>query len=131
MFFSLLIGGGSIPLRTGNMSTGVDLMHPVISLMHSFRLASNLLQCTLPLQTGEQYSATEKHRARADDLKVEKSAPHLWAVSLFKRLHLAYVLAAVLWIWLLYVRDQSRVTPRYFGFGSKGILSPLIDMLSS
>ena len=122
--FFLRMSGGSIPHRTGRSAVGVALIQPLMTLMHSLRLASNLEQCALLPQTGEQYSATEKQSPRAEVRSVVKSAPRLDPVSLFNRLHRLEVFAAVSITCCLNERVRSRVTHRYFGVFSKGILIP-------
>ena len=70
------ISAGSMPHKTGSRYVGVDLIHPLMSLKHSLRDESSLWQWLEWHQTGEEYSATEKHNARTV-LNVVKSAPSM------------------------------------------------------
>ena len=60
-----LICGGAIPHNKYRSSTLVGLRHPEIALQAAFRTGSIFEACDYLLQTGDAYSAEEKHRARA------------------------------------------------------------------
>ena len=60
-----LICGGAIPHNKYRSSTLVGLRHPEMALHAAFRTGSIFEACDDLLQTGDAYSAAEKHRARA------------------------------------------------------------------
>ena len=72
-----LICGGAIPHNKYRSSTLVGLRHPEIALQASFRTGSIFEACDDLLQTGDAYSAEEKHRARAVVRIVLASVPQL------------------------------------------------------
>ena len=59
----------------GSRAVGVDLIVPLTSRRQSFSLVSTFLVCALWPQTGAQYSAAEKHMARADVRRTSKLEP--------------------------------------------------------
>ena len=107
-----LICGGAIPHNKYRSSTLVGLRHPEIALQAAFRTGSIFEACDDLLQTGDAYSAEEKHRARAVVRIVLASVPQLVFANFLRMLFLAPVFALVLAMWSLYVRHRSRVTPR-------------------
>ena len=58
-------GGGVIPHNKYRSSTLVGIRHPEMALQAAFRTGSNFEACNDLLQTGDAYSAEEKHRSRA------------------------------------------------------------------
>ena len=60
-----LICGGAIPCNKYRSSTLVGLRHPEMALQAAFRTGSIFEVCNDLLQTGDAYSAAEKHGARA------------------------------------------------------------------
>ena len=58
-------GGGAIPHNKYRSSTLIGLRHPEIALQAAFWAGSIFEACDYLLQTGDAYSAEEKHRARA------------------------------------------------------------------
>ena len=109
---------GTMLLRTGSHGSGVERRVPVIVLSVVFSWTSTRLTWALRHQTGAQYSATEKHSARAAVRSVDVCAPHVEPASLLMMLFLVRTFAAVFMRWSWYVSDRSRVTPRYTGFVS-------------
>ena len=107
-----LICGGAIPHNKYRSSTLVGLRHPEMALQAAFRTGSIFEACDDLLQTGDAYSAAEKHRARAVVRIVLASVPQLVFANFLRMLFLAPVFALVLAMWSLYVRHRSRVTPR-------------------
>ena len=83
-----------------------------MALHAAFRTGSIFDACGDLLQTGDAYSAAEKHRARDVVRIVMASVPQLVFANLLRMLFLAPVFALVLAMWYLYVRHRSRVTPR-------------------
>lgn len=118
MFLSLRISGGSIPLRTGRISVGVDLIQPLIRLIHSLSETSTFLQWVLWLQICEQYLAAEQQRARLVVLRVVKSAPQQLPPSLLRRLHRFVTFDDTFTRCSLKERVRFSMTPRYAGFFS-------------
>ena len=86
--------------------------HPEMALQAAFRTGSIFEACDDLLQTGNTYSAEEKHRTRAVLGIVLASAPQLVFANFLRMLFLTPVFALVLAMWALYVRHRSRVTPR-------------------
>ena len=79
----------------------------------AFRTGSIFEACDDLLQTGDAYSAAEKHRATAVVRIVLASVPQLWVFANFLRmLFLTPVFALVLAMLSLYVRHRSKVTPK-------------------
>ena len=107
-----LICGGAIPHNKYRSSTLVGLRHPEMALQGAFRTGSIFEACYYLLQTGDAYSAAEKHRAWAVVRIVLASVPQLVFANFLRMLFLAPVFALVLAMWSLYVRHRSRVTPR-------------------
>ena len=107
-----LICGGAIPHNKYRSSTLVGLRHPEIALQAAFRTGSIFEACDDLLQTGDAYSAEEKHRSTAVVRIVLASVPQLVFANFLRMLYLAPVFALVLAMWSLYVRHRSRVTPR-------------------
>ena len=83
-----------------------------MALQAAFRTRSIVDACDDLLQTGDAYSSEEEHRARAVVWIVLASVPQLVFANFLRMLFLAPVFALVLAMWSLYVRQQSRVTPR-------------------
>ena len=83
----------------------------MIALQAAFRSGSIFEACDDLLQTGDAYSAEEKHGARAVVRIVMASVPQLVFANCLIMLFLAPVFALVLAMWSLYVRHRSRVTP--------------------
>ena len=81
-----------------------------MSLQAAFRTGSIFEACDGLLQSGDAYSAEEKHRARAVVRIVLASVPQLVFANFLRMLFLAPVFALVLAKWSLYVRHRSRVT---------------------
>ena len=107
-----LICGGAIPHTKYRSSTLVGLRHPEMALHVAFRTGSIFEACDDLLQTGDAYSAAEKHRARAVVRIVPATVPQLVFANFLRMLFLAPVFALVLAMWSVYVRHRSRVTPR-------------------
>ena len=57
-----LISGGAIPHNKHRSSTLVGIRHPEMALQAAFRTGSIFEACDDLLQTGDAYSANEKHR---------------------------------------------------------------------
>ena len=91
-----LICGGAIPHNKYRSSTLVGLRHPEIALQAAFRTGSIFEACDDLLQTGDAYSAEEKHRARAVVRIVLASVPQLVFANFLRMLFLAPVFALVL-----------------------------------
>ena len=102
---------GPIPHNIYRSSTLVSFRHPEMALQAAFRTGSIFEACDDLLQTGNTYSAEEKHRTRAVVGIVLASVPQLVFVNFLSMLFLAPVFALVLAMWSLYVRHRSRVTP--------------------
>ena len=83
-----------------------------MALQAAFRTGTIFEACDDLLQTGNAYSAQEKHRARDVVRIVFASVPQLVFANVLRMLFLAPVFALVLAMWSLYVRHRSRVTPR-------------------
>ncbi len=60
-----MICGGTIQHNRYRSSTLVALKHPEMALQAAFRTGSIFEACVGLLQTGDAYSAEEKHRAMA------------------------------------------------------------------
>ena len=127
---ALLMSGGAIPARTYTLCIFVDLRHPVIFLQLVLSTESSLLACPDRSHAGQAYSAAEKLSDRAVVLNVDALAPHLVFVSLLRMLFRVLTLALVLSTWDLNVRQRSKVTPRYTGFGQYGRRVPHHVMFS-
>ena len=106
-----LICGGAITHKYRS-STLSGRRHPEMALQAAFRTVSIFEACDDLLQTGDAYSAAEKHRARAVVWIGQASVPQLVFANFLRMLFLAPVFALVLAMWSLYVRHRSRVTPR-------------------
>ena len=72
-------------------STLVGLRHPEIDLQAAFRTGSIFEACDDRLQTGDAYSAEEKHRARTVVRIVMASVPELVFANFLRMLFLAPV----------------------------------------
>ena len=84
-----------------------------MALQAAFRTGSMFEACDDLLQTGDAYSAEEKHRARAVVRIVLVFVPQLLVfANLLRMLFLTPVFALVLAMWSLYVRHRSRVAPK-------------------
>ena len=70
------ICGGIIPHKYRS-STLVGIRHPEMALQAAFRTGSIFEACDYLLQTGDAYSAEEKHRAKAVGRIVLASVPQL------------------------------------------------------
>ena len=70
-----LICGGAIPYNKYRASTLIGLRHPEMALQAAFRTRSIFEACDDRLQTGDAYSAEEKHRARVVVRIVMASVP--------------------------------------------------------
>lgn len=84
--------GGAIPHCRYSWFVGVGLRHPVIRREFSFSVWSSFLEWVDRSHTELAYSAAEKHRATAEDLKVCGLAPHQLQVNSFSRLFLVAIL---------------------------------------
>ena len=105
--------GGGIPHNKYRSSTLVGLRHPDMALQAVFRTGSIFEACDDLLQTGDAYSAEEKHRATAVVWIVLVSVPQLLVfANLLRMLFLTPVFALVLAMLSLYVRHRSRVAPK-------------------
>ena len=86
-----------------------------MALQAAFKTGSIFEACDDLLQTEDaycDYSAAEKHRARAAVRIVLESVPQLVFANFLRMLFLAPVFSLVLAMWSLYVRHRSKVTPR-------------------
>ena len=88
-----LICGGAIPHNKYRSSTLVGLMHPEMALQAAYRTGSIFEACDDLLQTGDAYSAAEKHRARAVVRIVLASVPQLVFANFLRMMFLAPVFA--------------------------------------
>ena len=81
----------------GQHGTGVAVgrMHPVMRRHVSFNVVSTSLRCVERAQTGQQYSATERHSAVAVVLMVWGHAPQFVPCSFPRRLFLEESFARV------------------------------------
>lgn len=104
-------------LSVGSQWAGVLFMQPVIVLMVEFSWASNLLVWLLFSHMGAPYSAELYTSPSAALHNVEAEDPHVVPHNFWMMLFLVRILATVFCRWELYVRDLSRVIPRWFGFG--------------
>ena len=103
-------GGVAIPHNKYRSSTLVGLRHPEMALQAAFRTGSIFEACDDLLQTGDAYSAEEKHRATTVVWIVLVSVPQLLVfANLLRMLFLTPVFALVLAMLSLYV---SRVAPK-------------------
>ena len=93
---SRLICGEAIPHNKYRSSTLVGLRPPEMALQAAFRTRSVFEACDDLLQTGDTYSAGEKHRARAVGRRVMASVPQLMFANFLRMLFLAPVFAVVL-----------------------------------
>ena len=80
-----------------------------MALRAAFRTGSIFEACDDLLQTGDAYSAEEKHRARAVVRRVLASVPRLVFANFLTMLFLAPVFVLVLAMWSLYARHRSRL----------------------
>ncbi len=87
---------GAIPHNNYRSSTLVGLRHPEMAIRAAFRTGSIFEACDDLLQTGDAYSAEEKHRARAVVWIVLAYVPQLVFANLFRMLFLIPVFALVL-----------------------------------
>ena len=106
-----LICGGAIPHKYRS-STLVGLRHPEMDLPAAFRTGSIFEACADLLQTGDSYSADEKHIVMAVVRIVMASFPQFVFTNFLRMLFLATAFVLVLAMWYLDVRHRSRVTPR-------------------
>ena len=84
-----LICGGAIPHNKYRSSTLVGLRHPEMVTQATFRTGSIFEACDALLQTGDAYSAEEKHRARAVVRIVLASVPQLVFANFLRMLFMA------------------------------------------
>ena len=101
--------GVAIPHNKCRSSTLVGLRHPEMALQAAYRTGSIFEACDDLLQTGDAYSAEEKHRSRAVVRIVLASVPQLVFANILRMLFLAPVFALVLTMWSLYARHRSRL----------------------
>ena len=87
---------GAIPHNRSRSSTIVGLRHPEMALQAVFMTRSICEACDDLLQTGDAFSAEEKHRARAVVRIVMASVPQLVFASFLRILFLAPVFVFVL-----------------------------------
>ena len=80
----------------------VGRMHPVMRRHVSFNVVSTSWRCVERAQTGQQYSATERHSAVAVVLMVWGHAPQFVPCSFLRRLFLEESFARVLRQWFRY-----------------------------
>ena len=99
----------AIPHNKYRSSTLVGLRHPEMALQAAFITGSIFEACDDLLQTGDAYSAEEKHRVTAVVRIVLVSVPQLLVfANLLRTLFLTPVFALVLAMWSLYVRHRNQ-----------------------
>ena len=127
--FSRRICGGSIALITGSHAFSVDSLTPETTGIAARNGTSILSACELREKTGAPYSAQLYTRASAVVLRSAVFSPQEVLASFRNKFTLNCPLWTVFVQSCQYVRERSKVIPRYVGFWSTGWIDPSTNML--
>lgn len=115
---------GAIPAVGKTLWRGKLFRHPVIKRQDSFSATSTFFAWADLHHTGLAYSPTEKRSVNADTLSLWTFTPQFDPISFLSKLFIALIFDFTFSQCFLYLRDLSRVTPKYLGNGMCSTSTP-------